>query len=453
MPGGLQDQSVIRAGDTVFVVTRRPPCGATDMDLRPEVLGCSAAWSDAVRDVRRAADYGCRLLLLGETGTGKGVLAGCFHEWAGTGGTLVQVDCPGIPDSLFEPTLFGSRRGAYTGSRENTVGFAERAHHGTLFLDEIADLEFRTQEKLLVFLDRMTVTPVGSSTAKDVRVRVVAATNREGALERCPAGMKQELWSRLAGVVVRIPPLRARREDIGPLAWAAVESSGMKPAEVLTDRVVEKLLLCPWRGNARDVWNLLSQGLSSDELMAKLNREPEYKMPGDSVTLPTGRSTVAPDSPMGGVSEQAPVPTGRRSVPRGGGPYEVVESMVGTALSVRSVASETGWDRRTVKRWIERAGLVMQDGVWERNGVPRTMRSETAASKSIGACPDDASGTTNEGGNGDGGAAPGSALPGGGIALIAISDYLQLYGDISIYPKISGMICGAGQRLWASSGR
>jgi transcriptional regulator with AAA-type ATPase domain len=157
------------------------------------------------------------VLIAGETGTGKELVAHAIHGLSGRGGAFVPVNCGALPRSLVESELFGYRRGAFSGAREDHVGLARRADGGTLFLDEVAELPEESQVALLRLLQQGEVRPVGSSDFSRVNVRVVAATHQDVAARVEDGRFRRDLYGRLAGYEMALPPLRERPEDIGSL--------------------------------------------------------------------------------------------------------------------------------------------------------------------------------------------------------------------------------------------
>jgi DNA-binding NtrC family response regulator len=196
------------------------------------------------------------VLLLGETGVGKEVAATALHRLSGRSGSLIAVNVAAIPTGLLEAELFGSVKGAFTGADRSRRGLVMAADGGTLFLDEIGDLDPPLQVKLLRFLESQEVRPVGSTEGKKVDVRIVAATHRD--LERrMREGMfRPDLYYRVAGLPVTIPPLRERREDVGILTRLfeaeALARYGLESRR-WSSEARETLRRYDWPGNVREL--------------------------------------------------------------------------------------------------------------------------------------------------------------------------------------------------------
>jgi|SRR3989338_5160082 len=181
------------------------------------MIGDSKAMYALHSQIGKVAPTDAGVLILGETGVGKELVAREIHRRSGRG-NFVDVNCPGIPSDLFESYLFGHVRGAFTGAIENKPGYVAQANNGTLFLDEIGAMPPYHQERILRFLQERTVSPVGGSTSTPVNVRVIAATNSD--LERSiqSGTFRMDLFFRLNPYTIRIPPLRERLGDIPVLA-------------------------------------------------------------------------------------------------------------------------------------------------------------------------------------------------------------------------------------------
>ena len=219
---------------------------------------------------QRVAASDATVLLLGETGVGKEWIARAIHEEGSRrGGPFVAINCAAVPESLLESELFGHERGAFTGAIRERRGVFEQSHGGTLFLDEIAEMTPHLQSKLLRVLQDRTIQRVGSERSFKVDVRLLAATSRalSDAIEK--GTFRQDLYYRLAVMLLEIPPLRERREDIAELASRFVEHVRARtgsPAEGLDPRVLPALMEYSWPGNVRELlnaverWMLLADG-------------------------------------------------------------------------------------------------------------------------------------------------------------------------------------------------
>ena len=191
---------------------------ASDPEIeRTGFFGISAAARSVRRELCEMGPTHLAILLVGETGVGKEVAARALHRLSDRRGAFVPVNVAAIPGNLLEAELFGSVKGAYTGADRARQGLAMAADGGTLFLDEIGDLDPPLQVKLLRFLDSQEVRPVGSTQSKIVDVRILSATNSDLDRRVREGGFRQDLYYRIAAPPLTIPPLRARREDIGLL--------------------------------------------------------------------------------------------------------------------------------------------------------------------------------------------------------------------------------------------
>jgi DNA-binding NtrC family response regulator len=193
------------------------------------------------------------VLVEGESGVGKEEIARALHEGSPVAaGPLVAVNCGALPRELVSSELFGHRRGAFTGATENRKGAFETADGGTLFLDEIGELPLDVQPMLLRVLETGELRPLGDEKDRHVRVRIVAATNRDLEREVREGRFREDLFYRLAVVRVAVPPLRARLEDVEPLAQRFASAFGLGP---LPSDVIERLRSRAWPGNARELRN------------------------------------------------------------------------------------------------------------------------------------------------------------------------------------------------------
>jgi two-component system response regulator HydG len=226
--------------------------------------------SDSMQHVRalveRLADAEVSTLLVGETGTGKGMFARALHaESTRSSAPFVAVNCAALPDSLLESELFGHVRGAFTGAHTDRQGLFEQADGGILFLDEIGDMAPPLQAKLLDVLERRCIRALGSSRERAIDVRIVAATHRDLRARIAEGMFREDLLYRLEGVVVEIPPLRERRDDIPPLVAHFVESARRATRNPIVERfgaeAMTRLLEYGWPGNVRELEHAVSRAV------------------------------------------------------------------------------------------------------------------------------------------------------------------------------------------------
>jgi transcriptional regulator with PAS, ATPase and Fis domain len=201
------------------------------------------------------------VLVLGETGSGKGLVAEAIHQRsARAGGPFVRINCAALSETLLETELFGHERGAFTGAHAAKRGLLEAASGGTVFLDEAGDMPAGVQAKLLHALEQNEVMALGALKPRSIDVRFVAATNRDVAALVAEGRLRQDLYFRLNGVTIRVPPLRERPEDIASLARAFVEEASARmnrPAPLITDEAMKVLVAYPWPGNVRELRNAM----------------------------------------------------------------------------------------------------------------------------------------------------------------------------------------------------
>ncbi len=225
-----------------------------------ELIGMSSAMREVQKAVGLLADSNATVLLLGETGTGKEVVARAIHgHGQRAGAPFVAVNCAAIPAELLESLLFGHVRGAFTGAVSDRAGSFREAHGGTLFLDEIGDMDLPMQAKMLRALQERVVTPVGGRPVT-VDVRVIAATHRDLAQAVRDGRFREDLYYRLGVVPVLLPPLRERLADIMPLAEhaLALAAEGGSPKRLSADAAAH-LIAHPWPGNVRELLNAMQR--------------------------------------------------------------------------------------------------------------------------------------------------------------------------------------------------
>jgi DNA-binding NtrC family response regulator len=225
------------------------------------IVAESAKMKAVVAQAQRVAATNETVLLLGESGTGKSLLARAIHAGSPRAtGPLVEVHAAALPESLVEGELFGREKGAYTGATEARAGHAEIAHGGTLFLDEIGELPVATQVKLLRLLQDHTFTRLGSTRLQQADVRIIAATNRDLEAAVRAGTFREDLYYRLAVFPIVVPPLRERPEDICATALALLAARGL-PADRISPAALDVLATHTWPGNVRELENALTRAV------------------------------------------------------------------------------------------------------------------------------------------------------------------------------------------------
>src|SRR6187455_1912904 len=223
------------------------------MEAKYEIVGSSNALSKVLEAVQRAAPTNATVMLLGESGVGKELVARTIHRNSPRAGQrFVQVNCAAIPEELIESELFGHEKGSFTGATEKQIGKFEQADRGTIFLDEVGDMSAKTQAKVLRVLQEGEVERLGSARTIKVDVRVIAATNKNLEEEIEKGHFREDLYFRLAVIPIQVPSLRERREDIPQLVKHFVElfrsDNNFKPKRV-TEAALDALQHHRWRGN------------------------------------------------------------------------------------------------------------------------------------------------------------------------------------------------------------
>jgi two-component system nitrogen regulation response regulator NtrX len=262
------------------------------MESKYELVGQSPALRSVLEAVTRAAPTNATVLLLGESGVGKELVARTIHRNSPRAGQrFVQVNCAAIPEELIESELFGHEKGSFTGATEKQVGKFEQADRGTIFLDEVGDMSQKTQAKVLRVLQEQEVERLGSARTIKVDVRVIAATNKhlEDAISR--GEFREDLFFRLNVIPIVVPPLRERREDIPRLvqhfAKRTAEEHNLKPKR-FDPAAMDALQRHRWRGNIRELRNTVERVLimtpsdmvRADDLPAEIrNVEPPRVAP------------------------------------------------------------------------------------------------------------------------------------------------------------------------------
>jgi transcriptional regulator with GAF, ATPase, and Fis domain len=337
----LSPGAVIRIGDTLMVFAKAGDSEEPD----PEVIGDSAVMTAVRRALRLVAPHRHAVLLLGETGAGKEIVARALHRRSGRPGRFVAVNCAALSEGVLESELFGHVRGAFTGAQQDREGLFRAADGGTLLLDEIGEMPPAVQGKLLRAVETGRIRPVGAPQEVPVDVRVTAATHRDlPALVR-EGRFRADLYARLAQWTISIPPLRARRDDIPLLAGCLLEQLGAGARQIDVD-LAQALLLHPWPLNVRGLRNALSTAVLAcpGDAPLSLCTEVEGVLAGERALCADGAAPATAEAP----SRRAPTEAA------------LAEALSRCDGSVARAARQLGSSRQQIYRWVRAFGLDVE---------------------------------------------------------------------------------------------
>ncbi|HTJ41595.1 MAG TPA: sigma 54-interacting transcriptional regulator [Kofleriaceae bacterium] len=346
----LRDGAMIELGHTFFTVRAVPADDhAGDiLDAADSSAGLATvlpAFEARLIELVRVAPSAVSIVMRGPSGSGKEVLAGVVHRVSRRAGPLVAINCGAIPDDLVESELFGHRRGAFSGALADKIGIIASADRGTLLLDEIGDLPLAVQPALLRALQERAVRPVGATAPVPVDFRVICATHRDlpGMVAR--GEFREDLWARLAGFELVLPPLAERREDLGTLVAHLVDRLSPDREITLTPDAARALIRHAWPRNVRELEKVLEAALAlAGDAELDVQHLPALITEG----VPrSGIHVIPPDETLPPAATPDDDP--RRA--------ELVAALRDHAGNVSAVARALGKPRSQIQRWMRRWGL------------------------------------------------------------------------------------------------
>ena len=313
-----------------------------------QIIGSSPAMQRVFEVMEKVADTDATVLITGETGTGKDLVARAIHySGARKGQRFVAQNCAALPDTLLESELFGHTRGAFTGAHADKKGLFELAHKGTVFLDEVGETHPGMQVRLLRVLQDGEIRPLGSSDTRQVDVRIVAATNRDLREEVAEKRFREDLYYRLRVVEIELPPLRARREDIPVLAHHFLDGCNEKMGrkiEGFTNAAMDRLVAYEWSGNVRELENEIERTVALAGDVDKLSEEHLSEYIREAPPAPA----ASLDAPEAGLPMAAAVDALKR---------RMIEDALRDEGSKTGAAKRLGIPRQSLQKMMKRLGV------------------------------------------------------------------------------------------------
>ena len=322
------------------------------------LVGHSASMQAVKSRIVKVAGSMAPVLIQGESGTGKELVARAVHDCSHrSSGPFVAVNCGAIPENLLEAEFFGARKGAYTGSGQDRVGYFQAAQGGTLFLDEIGDLPFVMQSKLLRAIQERVVRPLGSSQEDMVDVRIVSASHKDLSEEVASKHFRQDLYYRLNVIVIAIPPLRERLEDLPDLCEALLaricRESGFSVPR-MPEPVLEQLRTHAFNGNVRELENILHRAVALGEGAELLLDTPHAHKPQTLATDTAAQTAAAPSAAAMPENLQDYLDAQERDI--------LCRVLHDTRYNRTAAAGKLGMSLRQIRYRIARLGIAMPDG-------------------------------------------------------------------------------------------
>jgi two-component system nitrogen regulation response regulator NtrX len=326
------------------------------VEARHQMVGESVSLRHIWDAIKRAAPTTATVLLLGESGSGKELVARAIHRNSlRSRDRFIQVNCAAIPEELIESELFGHEKGSFTGATEKQIGKFEQADRGTIFLDEVGDMSAKTQAKVLRVLQEGEVERLGSARTIKVDVRVIAATNKDLEAEIEKGNFREDLYFRLSVIPIRVPPLRDRREDIPALVRHFVDmfsrESNRRPMR-FTPAALELMQKARWKGNVRELRNTVERLL--------------IMTPGDAIDVDDLRDVVRPDAKPA-AAQAGPEPAGNHVAPGTLREFKesaerkfLVEKLRENAWNISKTAEVIGTPRSNLYKKLEQYAITQE---------------------------------------------------------------------------------------------
>ena len=338
----LKDGDVIGLGSILLLLHQGPPVFVEPR--HPRLIGASWSIGRTVSEIEQVAPYGTPVLILGETGTGKELVAREIHHQSRRKGHLESINCGGLSDDLLQSELFGHVRGAFSGADRDRTGLLEVANGGTVFLDEIGDASPALQVGLLRYLQEGEVRRLGSNRTSRVDTRIVAATHRDLPDLVGRGEFREDLYARLTGWTIQIPPLRARREDIPLLVDHFVREMGRGGPRQVHHRLFRRLLSYLWPRNVRELRAVIERAVieAGDDEVLRLT-------PALADRLQAVEVAPTPATKTGEAGRAAPAERPTKEA--------LALLLVEHDGNIRQVAAALGVARNTVYRWLKALGI------------------------------------------------------------------------------------------------
>jgi DNA-binding NtrC family response regulator len=337
-----------------------------DTDRFGSMIGRSVKMRELFARLEKLARSDTTVLVTGETGVGKELVAEALHDYSPRkDGPFVVLDCGSIPPNLIESELFGHERGAFTGATSSYAGAFERAHGGTVFLDEIGELPLAMQPKLLRVLERKEVRRVGGAKTIEVDLRVVAATNRDLGVEVNRGRFREDLYYRLAVARVHVPPLRERKDDLPLLIEHILTTTPNGETASIAQETIDLMSKHDWPGNVRELRNvieravLLSETPETEESLRRAPAAPKASdNPGGITVTPSQTATSADASMTVPVDVAVPFKQAKQDVISEFERRYISRLLAQHDGNISAAARAAGIDRMSIHKMLHRLGLA-----------------------------------------------------------------------------------------------